>query len=493
MNEDNYMDANKVPISYIKDYKFELPPDILFIIKTLEDANYEAYVVGGAVRDLLLGLTPKDYDFATNATPQQVKKLFKHTIDTGIKHGTVTINLNNVNYEITTYREDEDYEDHRHPKHIKYSTDIRDDLKRRDFTINAIAYNPSKGCVDPFDGIKDIENHVLRCVGYPYKRFQEDALRILRLVRFTMTLPTYNEFGDDSHLHEWNVDSATLNCANNYRYLLRSISKERITDELRKMFTNVDRHIDMRNIFAYYKNIFATIIPQIYELENKRVFYYDIMKTNSCLETSLVILNFIINYKDILNIEHMFELCMSSFFSLLNNLYSSETPNSVILKEIISNSSCYLRLSKKESQCIYDICDYYNRYFSCDGDLLVAINSVKENICDVLTFAFVRDSAKSGNKYTQEDINDYYKELEAVKQVLVATRGTSTPYCIKQLDINGNDIITELQGISKKGVGNMLDDLLKAVMYKSVNNNRKDLIKYAKELYSQTFFEYKYK
>ena len=158
-----------------------LPQAVEQIIKKLEEAGYEAYAVGGCVRDALLSRRPEDWDITTSALPEQVKKLFERTVDTGIAHGTVTVLLQGTGYEVTTYRIDGEYRDSRHPESVAFTPDLREDLKRRDFTINAMAYNPEKGLVDLFGGRRDLEAGIVRCVGNPVERFTEDALRILRI------------------------------------------------------------------------------------------------------------------------------------------------------------------------------------------------------------------------------------------------------------------------------------------------------------------------
>ena len=166
----------------------EIPKKAEIILQILEKAGFEAYVVGGCVRDSILGRTPNDWDITTSATPQQVKELFHRTVDTGLQHGTVTVVIDKEGFEVTTYRVDGEYEDGRHPKEVTFTASLEEDLKRRDFTINAMAYNPTEGLVDLFGGMQDIENKIIRCVGDPLERFTEDALRIMRAVRFSAQL-----------------------------------------------------------------------------------------------------------------------------------------------------------------------------------------------------------------------------------------------------------------------------------------------------------------
>ena len=152
-----------------------LPADAAFIIDSLRKNGFEGHIVGGCVRDAIMGIIPHDYDITTSAMPEDVKKIFPHTFDTGIKHGTVTVVLNKTNYEVTTFRVDGAYEDCRHPKDVSFTKDIHEDLLRRDFTMNAIAYNPYDGYTDIFGGADDIKNKIIRGVGEPEERFREDA------------------------------------------------------------------------------------------------------------------------------------------------------------------------------------------------------------------------------------------------------------------------------------------------------------------------------
>ena len=213
----------------------KIPHHVELIIRTLQKNGYEAYAVGGCVRDTLLGRVPGDWDITTSALPQQVKALFRRTIDTGIQHGTVTIMMDHVGYEVTTYRIDGEYEDGRHPKQVEFTSSLLEDLRRRDFTINAMAYSPESGIVDAFDGMKDLERKVIRCVGAAMDRFTEDALRILRAIRFSAQL------GFTIEEDTWNAVSAI---APN----IAKVSKERIQVELTKLLLSGHPE-NMRQVF----------------------------------------------------------------------------------------------------------------------------------------------------------------------------------------------------------------------------------------------------
>ncbi|TWT01042.1 CCA tRNA nucleotidyltransferase [Planomicrobium sp. CPCC 101079] len=195
------------------------------VIRTLEEAGYEAYMVGGAVRDFLLGKQPDDWDVATNATPSKVKELFKRTVDTGIQHGTVLVLLDGDGIEVTTYRTDGLYSDKRRPDSVEFVQSLEEDLKRRDFTINAMAMAEDLHIIDPFGGKKDLEKRIIKAVGNPESRFQEDALRMLRAVRFSGQL-------------DFEIDGATLASIRKQSHLIQSIAVERIKSEIDKIFVN---------------------------------------------------------------------------------------------------------------------------------------------------------------------------------------------------------------------------------------------------------------
>ena len=165
--------------------KIRLPATVKAIIDTLQAKGFEAYAVGGCVRDSILGRKPDDWDITTSARPEQVKKIFQRTVDTGLAHGTVTVLLGSGVHEVTTYRIDGEYEDSRHPRDVTFTASLEEDLKRRDFTINAMAYNETAGLVDLYGGMEDLQKRRIRCVGNPLDRFGEDALRIMRSVRFS--------------------------------------------------------------------------------------------------------------------------------------------------------------------------------------------------------------------------------------------------------------------------------------------------------------------
>ena len=230
----------------MRDIEIRIPPGAARILRVLEDHGYEAFVVGGCVRDSLLGRNPNDWDITTSALPLQVKALFRRTIDTGLIHGTVTILMDGEPFEVTTYRVDGEYLDGRHPSEVTFTASLQEDLQRRDFTINAMAYSEKKGLQDLFGGLPDLEKGLIRAVGDPAKRFGEDALRIMRAVRFAAQLG-------------YEVEADTVQAMKELAPTLSKISAERIAAELEKLL--VSPHPEKLKM-AYECGITAVILPE---------------------------------------------------------------------------------------------------------------------------------------------------------------------------------------------------------------------------------------
>lgn len=252
--------------------QIRLPEDVTFIIEELNKAGYEAYAVGGCVRDALLNKEPEDWDITTSASPYEVKRLFRRTIDTGLQHGTVTVMLHHVGYEVTTYRIDGEYEDGRHPKKVVFTKSLLEDLKRRDFTINAMAYNEKSGIVDEFDGILDLERKIIRCVGNAEERFTEDALRMLRAIRFAAQLGFIIEKKTESSI---SILAETL----------KKVSKERIQAELNKLL--VSKHPEcIKKVYDLGLSLYALPDTERFykkEVQNKVLLILSFLPSDSIL------------------------------------------------------------------------------------------------------------------------------------------------------------------------------------------------------------------
>ena len=264
-----------------------IPKEVSFLIDTIYENGYEAFMVGGCVRDSILNLTPNDYDITTSATPQEIMNIFKDykIIDTGIKHGTVSIILNNNIYEITTYRIEGEYENNRRPKNVEFTSNIEEDLKRRDFTINAMAYNEQFGIVDKFNGLEDLQKRIIKTVGNPDERFEEDGLRMIRAIRFSSKLG-------------FSIDENTLKSIYKNAYIIKNISIERINDEFTKTLVSDNP----QNIILLYK---TKILENLGIHCNLNGYYYkelerDINILKSCdnnLLDRLIMLEYLISNK----------------------------------------------------------------------------------------------------------------------------------------------------------------------------------------------------
>lgn len=227
---------------------FELPFEINYTLNKLSEAGYEAYLVGGAVRDMLMGKPAHDYDVTTSATPDETKLVFDghKVVETGIRHGTVTVIVGGYPVEITSFRRESTYSDGRHPDVVTFSRRLEDDLGRRDLTVNAIAYSPVTGCADPYGGLSDIENRLIRCVGDPNERFAEDHLRLLRAMRFSAVL-------------DFTIDEKTRAAIHENRSYITTVSQERIFSELCRLICG----INAKNILHEYSDVIFLLIPEL--------------------------------------------------------------------------------------------------------------------------------------------------------------------------------------------------------------------------------------
>ena len=226
--------------------RIQIPRDAERILDELETAGFQAYVVGGCVRDSLMGRTPKDWDITTSAEPQDVKRIFRNTYDTGIEHGTVSVRFGMEIYEVTTFRVDGVYTDHRRPDTVQYTGSLREDLKRRDFTMNAMAYHPRTGVVDLFQGQEDLRAGRIRCVGEARERFEEDALRMLRAYRFAA------RFG-------FEIEETTKRAIREKAPLLANVSRERVREEMEQLLVSEHPEV-LRDLAA--SGLMAQIIPE---------------------------------------------------------------------------------------------------------------------------------------------------------------------------------------------------------------------------------------
>lgn len=402
-----------------------MPSEAKTIIDILEHDGYEAYIVGGCVRDSLMGKVPHDWDICTSALPEQVMESFKtcEIIPTGLKHGTVTIIINGKPYEVTTYRIDGEYKDNRRPESVEFVSDLRKDLERRDFTINAMAYNPIKGLVDLFGGQEDIKNKVIRCVGDADSRFKEDALRIMRAIRFAV------RFG-------FNIESETEKGLHNNIDLLKNISIERITSEFTQIlecpyYSSRDKERLFTACLCVEKVLGQSIFSKT---DVSRLLF----TTNSSLSLRLAVL---------------FNCDMTKVENLLTAM---RFPNNVVDRAIeIRKIGLRLVSTLEFSDISYTHCGRLQRH---EVKYCSAIEPV--------IFAEIIDPCD-------------YAIFRALKNEILYSEYHNDPVSLKDLAVNGDDLL-EL-GITGPDIKNTLEQLLFDVMSDNVINIKEDLINKIKE------------
>lgn len=379
----------------------KIPVEVEKIIRLLKDNTHDAYIVGGCVRDTLLGRIPDDWDITTDAKPRQIKSIFRKTIDTGIEHGTVTVLMNGRGYEVTTYRVDGDYSDHRRPDSVTYTDDLTEDLKRRDFTINAMAYNHDKGLVDEFGGREDLKNRLVRCVGDADERFTEDALRILRAVRFSAQLG-------------FEIEDRTLKAISGHAKDLPAVSAERILVELNKTIRS-DHPGNMQLIWEL-------------GLERYICEHFSIIKDASGL---------VPGYK-------------GSWAALMRDLAADDVKR--ILKELKSDNDTV-------SRTVALVTEYRNPIPETESDIRHILNRIGPELFDELMDLYESGTelCKPGGSAGDKDVID---ELRTLKGQIM-DRGDA--YTLKMLAISGNDL--KSLGIAQgPALGEKLGRLLEAVL-----------------------------
>lgn len=412
--------------------KIDLPSGVKFVLNRLNESHHEAYVVGGCVRDSIMGITPHDWDICTSAKPEQVIELFVdcNVLETGLKHGTVTVVVGKESYEITTYRIDGEYKDSRHPESVEFVSDLRLDLMRRDFTINAMAYNPESGLIDCFDGASDIKNRIIRCVGDPQERFQEDALRIMRVIRFSA------RFG-------YMIETKTYESACRNIALLAYISRERIQSEVEKIVNCKYLNRSPATLLVLATDVIApamSIIDADYRVG--QLIHVEDAKARLALLFNLE------NSRQILR-----ELKFSNYMvdSIVN----------------IQESGSRLALEARELHEFSESSIFANKNDKADFIMRSHMFGRKQDIChSSLCFA------KAITPYVYLD--GIYELECAVKRVV----DNKALFSMKNLAVNGND----LKGLGFSGIeiGKTLNQLAQMIISGAVRNRKYDLMKIAK-------------
>lgn len=440
--------------------KIAMPRDVQEVIEVLERAGFEAFAVGGCVRDAVLGRIPADWDITTSAMPEEVKALFPRTIDTGIQHGTVTVMKNHVGYEVTTYRIDGEYEDARHPKEVSFTANLIEDLKRRDFTINAMAYNDRAGLVDEFDGIGDLENKMIRCVGEPGDRFGEDALRMLRAVRFSAQLG-------------FAIDEKTKAAIGELAENLRKISAERIQTELVKLL--VSDHPDYLRV-AYETGITGVVLPEFDAIMRQK--QNDAFHEDTVGEHTL---------KSLLNVENDKVLRLTMLF------HDFGKPLTCLGAEEGSGFLGHSSISSDMAKTIMHRLKFDNdttdkvKKLTAVHDLLIINepNCVRHAISKVGKELFPyflkvrRANILAQKQEIQEKALSDLRELTEIYEGILE-RGECV--CIKELSVDGRDLL--MAGVPQgKQIGEILNNLLDVVLEEPEKNTKETLLAFVKEKY----------
>lgn len=397
----------------------DLPKNVKNIIESLKEHGFEGFAVGGCVRDSLLKKTPTDWDITTDALPADMKKIFKKTFDTGIAHGTITVLMDGVGYELTTYRIDGNYSDGRHPDSVSFSKNLSEDLCRRDFTINAMAYSPNKGIVDLFGGRRDLQNGIIRSVGDAGKRFDEDALRMLRAVRFAAQLG-------------FKIYDDTFEAIRERAKLLSKVSKERIFVELNKSlcgdFAQNIKMVYTSGLYRYIGKEFSKLDESIYDFYPRKF----------------------------PNKKHMY------WAAFLDNIENVEAVKKILFElksDNATKNNTYLLVKELK-----------NPLPSSDEDIRWSLHRTGADLfCDYIEI--LRSDKKN------KDILDKIDTIEDRYSLIMKENHA---YEISMLDITGKDLMD--LGISKgPKIGEVLEFLLKKVIENPMNNEKSSLLRLAKE------------
>ncbi len=434
--------------------RIEIPNNVAKIISILEAEGFEAYAVGGCVRDTILGREPEDWDITTSAKPEEIKALFKRTVDTGIQHGTVTVLLGGGSYEVTTYRVDGEYEDGRHPKQVEFTASLVEDLKRRDFTINAMAYNPKTGLVDEFDGVGDLQRGVIKCVGVPEERFSEDALRMLRAVRFSGQLG-------------FSIEENTFEAIKKLSGNLRLISAERIHTELNKLL--VSPHPDYLRI-AYETGITAVVMPEFDKMmvtpQKNKYHHLNVgehtLKMMSVIDAS-PLLRWTALFHDVGKPEAFTQDPDGTI-----HFYGHAAIGSKIAYDIMKR----LKFDNDTLNKVVKLVEYHElRFEPTSTSVRRRVNKVGEDLFDYLLDVFRADSLAKTDYAIEHDkpviamVKGYYEDILRAKQC------TS----LATLEVKGRDLIAHGMKPGKE-IGDALDKCLEWVIEHPEDNDKNKLL-----------------
>lgn len=446
-------------------FRIKIPDNANTIINTLQNNGHSAYVVGGCVRDSLMGRIPHDWDICTSATPEQMLEIFKdfRVIETGLKHGTVTIVIDGEQYECTTYRIDGKYSDNRRPDNVTFTNDLVEDLKRRDFTINAMAYNDIEGLIDPFGGTEDIKENTIQCVGSAKDRFGEDALRILRAIRFASQLDFTIELNTDWQIHQ------------QYKSL-ENISVERINSEFCKIVNSDNFCVEL----LLYKDVFALFIPELKDMfdfpqknphHDYDVFGHTVHAVENCNSDDLTVRLAVFfhdfgkphSYQDgedgIRHFKGHGRVSADMTDVIMKRLkFDNETRNNVV--QLVYYHDATLEVGKK----------YVKRWLNKLGEKQF------RRLLDVR-----RADIKGQKVVCSTDKKDKIEKLDIIEKLIDEVIQENQCFTLKDLAVNGNDLI-QIGYKPDKQLGEILNMLLNGVINDEFENKKDSLLNIVKEM-----------
>lgn len=429
------------------------------IINALNDAGYKAYAVGGCVRDAIMGIEAKDVDITTSAKPNELEDVLNKNnirfVETGVQHGTVSAIINHIPYEITTFRTDGEYSDNRHPNKVEFVTDIKDDLSRRDFTMNAIAFNDD-GYIDFYNGIDDINNKIIRSVGDPNKRFNEDALRIMRAIRFASVLG-------------FQIEDDTKKAIFNNKELLKNIAVERVFNELSKLLMGDY----VSQILIEYRDVIAVVIPELIPTfdfhQNTKYHLYDVY-THSVYAVE--------------NAPKIIELKLAAL------LHDIGKPNCCVIDsngtdhfkghpiegaEMVKVILRRFKVSNELYNNVVNLITYHDHHITTNKSIIKRwLRCLGKDLYFKLIDLKIADMKAHNLEFSQASI-DTLNEIIKISNSIIDNK---EPYLISHLDVNGNDLI-EL-GYDGKAIADELDNLIRIVSSNSTFNNKEFLLQQAK-------------
>ena len=432
-----------------------IPDNVKIILNRLKNAGFEAFCVGGAVRDSIMGITPGDWDVTTSALPEQTREIFAdfRTVDTGLKHGTLTVIIDKTPYEITTFRIDGDYGDNRHPENVTFTSKIGDDLARRDFTVNALAYNEESGIVDLYGGQEDIYNSIIRTVGDADTRFNEDGLRIMRALRFSATLG-------------FEIEEETRKSIHKNKNLLKNISAERLTVELTKLLCGKNAF----DILMEYPDVLSVFIPEIAPAVNFTQYgkkhAYDIWE-HICHTVDTIPPDRILRLTMLLH-----DLGKVPTHKLNEKGDSTFKNHATIGGEMAREILTRLKFDKKTINRVSFLVGYH------DFEPSETKTELKKHLKtktpeDIRTLLIIKKSDRGALSESYRDISEGTAQTLRWLEEIESNNECCT---ISQLAINGKDL--EKKGLKGEEIGNALNYLLDAVIENKVANTKADLLTY---------------